>query len=144
MLTGTPDEAPLIRTVRQHMRSAALDLSGRTTLWTLGALLERARLLVCKDTGVQHVAAALGTPSVAVSSGADVARWAPLDATRHRVLWADAACRPCGHRECPTGHECALGVSVDEVAVAALAALRQPDDRRRAATREAVAATAAG
>ena len=146
VLTGTPDEAPLIRTVQQHMRSAALDLGGRTTLWTLGALLERARLLVCNDTGVQHVAAALGTPSIAVSSGADVARWAPLDATRHRVLWADAACRPCGHRECPTAHECARGVSVDAVVAAALALLRQPDDRGRAVAPEAraVAATAAG
>ncbi len=123
VLTGTAGERELVAQVQRHMRHRALDLAGRTTLWTLGALLERAQLLVCNDTGVQHVAAALGTASVAVSCGADVARWAPLDSARHRVLWADAPCRPCAHRDCPTQHECAREVSADAVAAAAVSML---------------------
>ena len=119
VLTGTAAEAPLVAQVRQHMAEPALDLSGRTTLFELGALIQNAALLVANDTGVSHIAAALRTPSVVVSSGADVARWAPLDAKRHQVLWADAPCRPCGHRVCPYQHECAAAVTVDQVSALA-------------------------
>ncbi len=130
VLTGGPQEAALTAEVAGRMRQPALDFSGRTELFTLGALLERARLLVSNDTGVMHVAAALGTPSVAISSGADVARWAPLDAVRHPVLWHAVACRPCGHRVCPTGHECALGVDVEAVVEAAARTLKTASGNR--------------
>jgi ADP-heptose:LPS heptosyltransferase len=121
VITGSADEADLARAVRAAMRNPAVDLCGRTTsVWTLGALVERAALVVANDTGVSHVAAALRTPSVIVASGSDVARWAPLDRTRHRVLWHPVACRPCAHPACPTAHECAAGVTADAVAGSAL------------------------
>jgi ADP-heptose:LPS heptosyltransferase len=85
----------------------------------LGALIERARLLVCNDTGVSHIAAALGTPSVVVSCGADVARWAPLAAERHVVVWEPLACRPCGYSQCPVGHGCAHAIEASQVAALA-------------------------
>jgi ADP-heptose:LPS heptosyltransferase len=97
------------------MREPAIDLSGRTTLGAVAALIARARLLVCNDTGVSHVAAAMRTPSVVIACGSDPRRWAPLNRELHRVLYQDIACRPCAHRECPIGHPCALGVSVHEV-----------------------------
>jgi ADP-heptose:LPS heptosyltransferase len=101
-----------------------LDLAGRTSLWQLGALLERAALVLCNDTGVSHVAAALKVPSVVISSGADVARWAPADAGLHRVQWAAAPCRPCAFRTCPhAGHPCATDVTVAAVHAAARAQL---------------------
>lgn len=110
-LTGGPDEAPLTRAVARAMRHPALDLAGRTSLGTLAALIARARLLVANDTGVSHLAAASGTPSVIVSSGGDARRWAPLDRDRHRVLHHDPPCRPCAHARCPyAGHPCARGV----------------------------------
>lgn len=123
VLTGAPAEATLTAQVRASMREPALDLAGRTDLFGLGALVERARLVVCNDTGMSHVAAALRRPSVVVSSGADVARWAPLDPGLHRVLWRDTPCRPCAFRDCPYDHECARGVGAGEVIDAALTAL---------------------
>lgn len=126
VLTGTAAEAAQVAALRAGMRSAALDLSGRTDLFALGALVERAALVLCNDTGISHVAAALGTPSVVISSGADVARWAPLDERRHTVLWHDTACRPCAFRDCPYQHECALGVSVAAVLGAARERLDAP------------------
>jgi ADP-heptose:LPS heptosyltransferase len=115
VLTGTAGEATLTRRVAQAMQFPVLDLAGRTTLGGVAALIARARLLVANDTGVSHLAAALGTPSVIVCSGADPARWAPLDRTRHRVLHHPVDCRPCTHAECPIGHPCALGVSAERV-----------------------------
>jgi ADP-heptose:LPS heptosyltransferase len=116
VITGTAAEAPLAEAVRQAMRAPAVSLAGKTTLWTLGALIKGARLLVCNDTGVSHIATALRTPSVVVSLGADVSRWAPADGQRHRVLWKPMPCRPCSHADCPVGHGCATGLQVADVA----------------------------
>jgi ADP-heptose:LPS heptosyltransferase len=120
VITGTGKEAPLAAAMRAAMQAPALDLAGATSLWQIGALVENARVVVCNDTGISHVAAALRTPSVVVACGSDVARWAPLDRSRHRVLWAAVPCRPCGHDLCPTAHECAAAIEPAAVAAAAL------------------------
>lgn len=115
VLTGAGSERQVTAKVRQAMREPAVDLAGRTTLGGLAALIARARLVVCNDTGVSHVAAATRTPSVIVACGSDPKRWAPLDHERHRVLYEEVACRPCAHAECPIGHLCALAVSARRV-----------------------------
>jgi ADP-heptose:LPS heptosyltransferase len=118
-LTGSSGEAELTSAVRTAMRAPAVDLAGRTTLGSLGVLLRDAALLVCNDTGVSHVAAALRLPSVVVANGSDPARWAPLEAGLHTVLAHPVSCRPCAFAECPIGHPCALGVTTDAVIGAA-------------------------
>lgn len=115
VVTGTASEAGLADALRLACDGPIVDLVGRTDLWTLGALVQHATLLVCNDTGVSHIAAALGTPSVIVALGGDVRRWAPLDAERHRVLWHDLPCRPCGHAVCPSAHECATAIDAHQV-----------------------------
>ena len=88
VLTGGESEQPITSSVAAAMREPALDLAGRTSLGALGALLERARLLVANDTGVSHVAAALRVPSVIVFTASDPRRWAPLDGALHRAVTA--------------------------------------------------------
>jgi ADP-heptose:LPS heptosyltransferase len=125
VLTGTADEAGVGEAVKAHMSSPVADLMGRTTLGTLAALARNARLVISNDTGMSHVAAALKTPSVVICSGADASRWRPLNAALHPVLWSDAPCRPCQHVHCPTQHECAAGVSVEQVIETALGLLHK-------------------
>jgi lipopolysaccharide heptosyltransferase II len=122
-VTGSASEAPITSRVTQDAGAHAIDLAGRTSLGALAALVARAKLIVCNDTGLSHVAAAMRTPSIVVASGSDTRRWAPLDGTRHRVLADWPACRPCSFRECPYGHECALAISVPTVVIATLAQL---------------------
>jgi len=86
VLTGTAAEAPLTRNVAAAMTAPVIDFAGKTDLGTAAALIARARLLVCNDTGVSHLADAVRTPSVVISTGDNPARWAPIDAARHRVL----------------------------------------------------------
>jgi ADP-heptose:LPS heptosyltransferase len=144
VLTGAAGEAALTCAVAGAMRSRPVDLTGRTSLGALAALVANARLLVCNDTGVSHIAAATRTPSVVVSCGADTARWAPLDPTRHRVLAYEVACRPCGYAACPYGHECAHGVAPGAAVEEARALLeRFPAGSRDAVARRAAAAGAA-
>lgn len=134
VLTGAASEAALVRALEDAMTRPAVNVAGRTTLGALGALLEGAEALVCNDTGVSHIAAALGCPSVVVSCGADVARWAPIDRDRHCVLWQTMPCRPCAHASCPVGHGCALAVEPWQV-LDAFAQLPRTGARMAAAER---------
>jgi ADP-heptose:LPS heptosyltransferase len=75
VLTGSASEAGRIAAVRARTASQPVDTVGRTSLGAMAALLERARVVVCNDTGVAHLAGAVGTPSVTVSARSDRARW---------------------------------------------------------------------
>jgi ADP-heptose:LPS heptosyltransferase len=85
VITGVEDERETARAVARGMLERPLDLTGRTSLGAVAALVARARLLVSNDTGISHLAAAVGTPSVVVYTTSDPRRWAPLDRRRHRV-----------------------------------------------------------
>jgi ADP-heptose:LPS heptosyltransferase len=86
VLTGTAEEAGLTRAVARSLGGPHVDLAGRGDLGVLAALLSGARLLVCNDTGVSHLAAALRVPSIVLFTGSDPDRWAPLDRRRHRAI----------------------------------------------------------
>ncbi len=86
LLTGSEDERALVASVAAQMRHPALDLSGRTDIWMLGAALASASVAVCNNTTVSMMAAALGTRSVVASQAGEVDRGPPLDPQRHRVF----------------------------------------------------------
>jgi ADP-heptose:LPS heptosyltransferase len=87
VLTGSAEERDLTAAVVRTMRAPALDLAGRTSLGALAALLAGARLLVCNDTGVSHLAAALRVPSVVVlHRRSELEGWPPLNRQLHRAV----------------------------------------------------------
>lgn len=88
VLTGTAAERDAADAVATAMRNPALNAAGGTSLGVVAALLERAALLVTNDTGISHLAASVGTPSVIVFVASDPERWAPLDRDRHRPVVA--------------------------------------------------------
>lgn len=94
VLTGTAAESDLTAEIARSLPKPPIDLAGRTGLGSVGVLLARSRLLVCNDTGILHIAAGLRVPSVAISTGDNPARWAPIDSDRHRVLCRDAGVSP--------------------------------------------------
>ena len=65
VLVGTPDEREL-GAAYQAAGSPAVNLIGRTSLEELSAVLVLSRLLITNDTGTMHLAAGLGTPSLAL------------------------------------------------------------------------------
>jgi ADP-heptose:LPS heptosyltransferase len=86
VLTGTGVEKELAASIIAQMRAPAIDLAGETSLGSFAALLSRASLIVCNDTGASHLADALCVPSVVLFTASDPLRWAPLDRRRHRVV----------------------------------------------------------
>jgi ADP-heptose:LPS heptosyltransferase len=114
VLTGTAGEAPLTRAVREEMRAPAVDLAGRTDLGALAALLEGARLVVCNDTGVSHLAAGAGAPSVVVFSASDPGRWAPAPQRLHRIVRGQAAGRDLDPGEPVTGEPASVEMVLAE------------------------------
>lgn len=91
VLTGAADDADLTADVANRMRHTPLDATAALSTGALAVLLRDARLLVCNDTDVSHIAAGLGLKSIVVFGTADIARWAPLDRHTHRCIWDPAA-----------------------------------------------------
>lgn len=87
VLTGSASEADLTAEVAAHMHHKPIDAAAPISIGAMAALMRKARLLLCNDTGVSHIAAGLKLKSVVVFSKADIARWAPLDRHSHRCIW---------------------------------------------------------
>jgi heptosyltransferase-2 len=134
VLAGTPEDRGVATAVAGSASSPPIDLTGTLGIGAWIALIARARLLLSNDSAAAHVAAAVGTPVVAVFGPTAPAQgFAPYTATA-RVVETDLACRPCGRHgaaRCPLGTmACMKGVAVSAV-VDAAAALLAPESRRQ-------------
>jgi len=87
-ITGGPAEEPLARVVASEaaLRPDAV-LAGRTTSLELAAAVAAARVVVCGDTGVAHLATAYRRPSVVLFGPVSPALWGPPPRAQHVVLW---------------------------------------------------------
>lgn len=91
VLTGTASEAEVVGNVQRSMCHPAVNLAGKTELGVLAALIRNSRMLVCNDTGVSHIAAAVGVPSIVIFLVSDPKRWAPLNSGLHEAVHSDRA-----------------------------------------------------
>lgn len=123
VVTAAPDprEAALIEALRVLVGTAAhFDLAGRLQLDELAALTQRARLFVGVDSAPMHIAAAVGTPTVALFGPSRELEWGPW-MVDHRVLASrQHPCRPCALDGCGGGKraECLDAITVEEVRAA--------------------------
>lgn len=102
VLTAAPGaaEGKMIETVRKSMNAAVIDLAGQLNLKELAALTARARLFVGVDSAPMHIAAAMGTPVVALFGPTDDIAWAPWSVVARVVTSGQHPCRPCGLDGC--------------------------------------------
>ena len=117
ILTGSAGERPLCERIRVASQAAdrAVNAAGDLPLADLPALLGRVRWLLTNDTGVAHIAYAIGTPSLTLFWRSDPHLSGPFGARdRHRVLYKGELCRACLDGRCvyPT---CAKAITVEEV-----------------------------
>lgn len=102
-LYGSDRDATVTGEINRLAGRGCRDLAGRTTLGEAIDLLSVADAILTNDSGLMHVAAALGRPLVAVFGSSDPGHTPPLG-TRAEILYLGLSCSPCFERECPLGH----------------------------------------
>lgn len=122
LLLGTVDDRRFAAAVVAGARHAPLDLTGRTTLRELLALLAGVDAVVGPDSGTLHLAAALGRRVVSLWGATSAARSAPWG-SEDLVVEGRVPCSPCFLRRCPIGRECMRRIGAEEVAARAREAL---------------------
>ncbi len=112
VVIGGPGDQPLYKSIRDACPSAASAVG--FNLRETAELLRLANLLVTNDTGPMHLAAAVGTPVVAIFAARDYPNsWYPYGG-QHSVLRREVPCACCFLEQCPTMH-CNRDITVDEV-----------------------------
>ena len=111
VLLGAAGDAPFVEAVRAA--SSAPSLVGRDSPELLPAVLTELDALVAGDTGVAHLAAALGTPVVALFGPTDPALSAPRGPVA--LLSHPVPCAPCFYRTCPIDHPCMRLLAAERV-----------------------------
>jgi heptosyltransferase I len=99
-ITGSAADRELVASLVRQSRAPLFNLAGRTSLAQLAGILRQARLAVTTDTGVMHLAAALGTPLAALFGPTAPWRSGPFG-DGHQVVRLGLPCSPCFKRQCP-------------------------------------------
>ncbi len=128
VLLGGADDRPLCQQVVSG--SSATNLAGALSLRESCALLRRCDLLICVDSGPQHLAAAVGTRCVAIFSQRNQRRrWYPHGG-QHQILEGSVECHTCLLDVCPHDNRCMKQITVEQVLAAASDSLPGSNQRR--------------
>lgn len=100
---GSPKDVPVGESIAAQVGSGVHQLAGRTRLENAVDLMSLARRVICNDSGMMHVAAALDIPVIALY-GSTSPDFTPPMTDRAEILRLGLPCSPCFQRECPLGH----------------------------------------
>lgn len=121
VVIGSPDERGDAARLASLTKTRFIDMTGAVPLGWLPAFLSKATILLTNDSGPMHIAAAVGTPVVALFGPTSEVRTGPYG-EGHRVLTAAVPCRPCYSRVCrhAVRMECLHAIKPEEAAKAVL------------------------
>ena len=94
ILTGAPSEVELSQQIASQTRSSCVVAAGKTQINQLAALFANADFVICGNCGPMHLAAAAGTPVVALHGPTKPSQWGPWG-SGHTILHVDVPCSPC-------------------------------------------------
>jgi len=115
LITGSGKDRRNINGLMEKSGAGIIDMMGRLTFRELAALIKMCRICVCNDTGPMHVAAALGTPLIAIFGPGYLKRFDPRNISdKAVVLYKKASCAPCDKPSC-SSLKCLRSITVQEV-----------------------------
>ncbi|MCD6328398.1 lipopolysaccharide heptosyltransferase II, partial [bacterium] len=103
VLLGSGSEAQITRAIAEMTSGKCVDLCGKTALLEAAAVLSRASAVLTNDSGLMHLASAVGTPVAAIFASTDPTATRPLG-DGHVVITSDLECSPCLKATCPRGN----------------------------------------
>jgi len=111
---GAASENEIAEGIIRQMRHKPVRLTGRTSLAESIGVLSLSDLLISNDTGPAYVSAALCTKTLTIYGSSNFWSICPTSPTSH-IIHFPVHCSPCMLPDCPTQHECMVGVTVDMV-----------------------------
>ena len=94
ILTGAPSEVELAQQIASRTQSSCVVAAGKTQINQLAALFANTAFVICGNCGPMHLAAAAGTPVVALHGPTNPSQWGPWG-KGHTILHVDVPCSPC-------------------------------------------------
>ncbi|MBA3036114.1 MAG: lipopolysaccharide heptosyltransferase II [Desulfobacterium sp.] len=114
IIMGSKKEQYIGSIVTGLMRYNPVDFCGTTSLEEAIAIISRCNFFLSNDSGLMHVAAALGVPTLAIFGSTDHVATGPRG-PKTRILKHNIDCAPCMKQECPTDFKCMLSITPEEV-----------------------------
>ena len=126
LIGGSDQDIDLAQQIQKMAKSSAMIMAGRTTIKQFAAIAKKSSLFVGSDSGAMHIAAAAGTPVVALFGPSSPREWGPRGGPVE-VLYKALDCRSCFHPTCTRGEgNCMRQIIVGEVLDAAVRLLHVP------------------
>ncbi len=113
IFTGGAKDSGSIREILSRMKKPAINASGKTNLRELAYLFKRAEAVITPDSGPMHIAAAVGTPVIALFGPTAPWRTKPYG-REHVIIRKEFSCSPCYKKKCREP-QCMYQISVNEV-----------------------------
>lgn len=120
ILTGGNSETEVVNSVVKEIKSHVINLQGKLDISTLATLLKGADLFISGNTGIMHLAAAVGTKCISIHGPTDANKWGPVG-MNNIIIKSPVSCSPClylGHEYGCSTRKCMEAVCVDEVKLA--------------------------
>ena len=115
LIFGSGEETELCEQIARDIGPKALSLAGTASLRQSAALLSLCSDFITNDTGVMHLAAAVGTRVTAIFGSTNPV-WTRPWGEKHRVIYNGESCSPCYKRECRYGHyDCLKKILVKDI-----------------------------
>jgi heptosyltransferase-2 len=117
ILFGAASETAVSSAIASEMRQPPIDLTGKTAIADLPALLSQCHVFVGNDSGAMHIAAAVGLPTIGIFGPTDPLGTAPVT-PRRTIVQHQPYCSPCFLPRCPIDHRCMTHITPGEVEAA--------------------------
>lgn len=114
VIMGSSKELDICAHVERLMKNKPVNLCGKTNLGISMGIIRTCNMFISNDSGLMHVSAALGVPTIAIFGSTDPLATGPRG-KYFRIIKRNIHCSPCLKKECPYNLECLYSILPEEV-----------------------------